>query len=392
MYLTMKKLNLSILICNALEHFDTALYVFLAPILAKLFFPTDNYIMQLIWAYSGIALSGFTRPFGSYVFSKIVQKLGPISCLKISIFGVSIVTILIGLIPSYKSIGWLSTICLMSCRLTLGFFAAGEITISRTFLMDKDNSYKISALYESSTMFGIILTSAVSALIFYNETYELWRLVFILSGLIGFFAYYLRSDIGIITHMRSEKVSFQKFKVFQIFVNRIMYNITYYVPFVLMNTIIPMINQNVSVIEMMSYNTMLLIFDLLVFIVISRSSLKISPKKVIFYSYVLLAISMPLLFTLLHNSTILTVTAIRIVIVILGVISVTAQNLYFNQMFKSPSDKYQIVGNSVAISDSICKAIPVILLWIFNVTGSIYFLGICIAFVSILCIYCNNFD
>ncbi len=391
MYLTMKKLNLSILICNALEHFDTALYVFLAPILAKLFFPTDNYIMQLIWAYSGIALSGFIRPFGSYVFSKIVQKLGPISCLKISIVGVSIANIFIGLIPSYESIGWLSTICLMLCRLTLGFFAAGEITISRTFLMDKNNSYKMSALYESSTMFGIILASAVSALIFYNDT-TLWRLAFILSGLIGFSGYYLRSDIGIITHMRSEKVSFQKFKAFQIFVNRIMYNITYYVPFVLMNTIIPMINQNVSVIEMMSYNTILLIFDLLVFIIISRSSLNIPPKKLIFYSYILLAISIPLLFTLLHNSTILTITAIRIVIVILGVISVTAQNLYFNQMFKNSSDKYQIVGNSVAISDSICKAIPVIFVWIFNVTGSIYFLGICIAFVSILCIYCNNFD
>jgi MHS family proline/betaine transporter-like MFS transporter len=350
--------------------------------------------MQLVWTYSGIALSGFARPFGSYLFSKIVQKRSPVSCLKISIFGVSIATVCTALIPSYASIGSIATILLMLFRIALGFFIAGEITIARTFLMDNNNSYKMSAFYESSAMVGIILASGVSTLIFLSgeTSYELWRVVFILSGMIGLFAYYLRSDAVIAISKPQEAKPLQKVKILQIFVNRVMNNITYYIPFVLMNTVIPMINKNISITEMMSYNTVLLIVDLLAFIGIAKLNLRLSPKRLICYSYGLLAILAPLLFTALEDSTLLAITAVRAVIVILGVIAVTAQNLYFNSMFKNPVDKYQVVGNSIAISDALCEVTPAAFLWLFNITGSIASLGFFIAFISVCCIYCNNLD
>ncbi len=44
--------DLSIIIGNGLDHFDTAIYGFIAPFLSKIFFPHNDPVVSLILAYS----------------------------------------------------------------------------------------------------------------------------------------------------------------------------------------------------------------------------------------------------------------------------------------------------------------------------------------------------
>jgi MFS family permease len=388
-----KKLYASILLCNAIEHFDTALYAFLAPIFANLFFSAGDYAVQLIAAYGVIATSSLVKPIGTYFFSSVARKNGPLFTLKISIFGVSIASSALFFIPTYDEIGWIATFLLIFCRMLMGFFGAGEIAISRIFLIENNPSYRMSALYEASSIVGIIAASGIATIAFIFETSQLWRFCFVLSGIIGTFAFLLRINEKDSIRFKTQKIKIKKLKVLKIVLNVIVSNITYGIPFVLLNTLIPMVNPEISKGEMMSLNTLLLCIDLLAFFVIGNLKLKIKPKKIIFLTYSLLGVLSPLLFVLIENSTILGITLIRGLIVVLGVVATVAQNLYFNQLLNEQNEKYAIIGNSIALGDAFFgKATPAICLALFTYTGEMLSIGIYISFFCFICIYLNSLD
>src|SRR5438093_892004 len=104
-YLTKK--DLSILVGNALDNFDTSIYSFLAPLLAPVFFPKYDPIVQLILAYTVLMISLFARPLGAFIFGVIARKHGPVFGLSYSLIGVAIATVYTGFLPSYEDIGWL---------------------------------------------------------------------------------------------------------------------------------------------------------------------------------------------------------------------------------------------------------------------------------------------
>lgn len=381
------KLNISILICNALDHFDTMLYVFLAPIFAKLFFYEQSYLQSLIQVYGLFAMSSIMRPLGAYLFTKLSFKQSPIRALKLSIYGISITTLIIGLLPTYDKIGETSAALLFIARCATAIFAAGEVAVSRTlFLEQQGNSYNSSSYYESSTMIGIIIASIVSAGILQHE--YIWRVPFICSAMLGFFAYTLRSN-GEISHFTViHKSSLPIKKICKVFINRLMSNITYYVPFVLLYSLMPVLDSNASFVQMIRSNFFLLIIDLIAFLLTSKISPKLHPTKVIMLSYGAL-IFLPILF--FWEINFITLFFIRLFIVICGVIGVTAQNIYFYQMFKK--NKYILIGNTIACSDALLgKATPFICLWIFQQTNSMFVMGLYISACAFLCIYFNTLD
>src|SRR5689334_3744325 len=77
-------LDLSILLGNALERFDTSLYSFLAPIMAPLFFPHYDPIVQLIAMYGIAATSFIARPVGTFMFCVLAKKCGSLYALSSS--------------------------------------------------------------------------------------------------------------------------------------------------------------------------------------------------------------------------------------------------------------------------------------------------------------------
>ncbi len=68
----------------------------------------------------------FARPLGGIVFGHFGDRMGRKSMLLITLFMMGIPTILIGLIPSYDSIGYWAAVALVLLRLLQGIAVGGE--------------------------------------------------------------------------------------------------------------------------------------------------------------------------------------------------------------------------------------------------------------------------
>ncbi len=373
----------TILICNTLDHFDSALYSFLVPIFAKLFFSSEDYISQLIYSYSMLVVSGSAKPFGALFFTKIAGK-SPIKALKISIYGISITTLSTAVMPTFNSIGFVATLLLVAWRFIIGFFSGGEIAVSRTLIMEQYGSHETAALYESSSLLGIVVASFISWVVILDIIS--WRIPFIVAGILGFYLYILRSKFSE-SSLKKQETQYERVQLSQllvIFFNCLMSNITYTIPFILFNTLIPIVNPSISLDKMMEFNTYLLVFDLFVGVIFSKLQYKAGHIKVIIFCYLILSFLLPFLLPILSKANFITITAIRILIIALGMIACVAQNI----LFKSISNNYAVIGNTIAISDALLgKAMPAICMAIYNFTQSLLAIGLCISCCSLLCIF-----
>ncbi|MCK5709820.1 MAG: MFS transporter, partial [Deltaproteobacteria bacterium] len=105
---------------NVLEWYDFALYGFFAPVIAKLFFPSDNQITGLLATFGIFAVGFLMRPVGSVIFGILGDKLGRKKALEISVVMMAVPTTLIGVLPTYESVGILAPILLTIIRLIQG--------------------------------------------------------------------------------------------------------------------------------------------------------------------------------------------------------------------------------------------------------------------------------
>ena len=90
---------------NAVEWFDFAIYGFLATFIAAKFLPAGNETAALLSTFAIFAAAFFMRPLGGFAFGPLGDKLGRQRVLALVILLMSGATVLIGLLPTYASIG-----------------------------------------------------------------------------------------------------------------------------------------------------------------------------------------------------------------------------------------------------------------------------------------------
>lgn len=219
----LNKKDISLLMGNALDQFETALYGFLTPLLSPIFFPDYDPIVQLILGYSILATGLITRPIGAFLFGGIAKKYGPNFGLSYSILGVAMTTIAIAFLPGFSHIGWLAPCTLLILRILKGLFGAGECTIARLSILEekKDNlALRTSYYYETSTMFGIIIASLAATLtIELQDHFLAWRYCFLLGGVVGIMAYYIRQSQYINNQLECERTESYPFSFKYTFFN-----------------------------------------------------------------------------------------------------------------------------------------------------------------------------
>lgn len=176
------------MIGNSLQHYSHALYCFLAPVLAPLFFPTHDPIVGLICAYALLPLGMIAEPLGALFFGKRGDQGGRAKTVAYTFFGMGTATLLIGCIPTHATIGWIAPLLLAILCMLQNFFAAGETTGGALVLLEQTERKKQgwqSSLFDASSILGILLASAAAFL-----WADHWRILFMfgaLPALIGFF-------------------------------------------------------------------------------------------------------------------------------------------------------------------------------------------------------------
>src|SRR5262249_2107847 len=87
------------------EWYDFYLYAVLAPFFASLFFPPGNDTAALLSAFATYAAGFLVRPFGAIIFGRIGDLVGRKYTFLVTIMVMGTSTFLVGLIPTYASIG-----------------------------------------------------------------------------------------------------------------------------------------------------------------------------------------------------------------------------------------------------------------------------------------------
>jgi MFS family permease len=383
----LKKRDLSILIGNAFDHFDISIYSFLAPLLAPVFFPGHDPIVQLILTYSILATDVVTRPLGAFLFGLLASTRGPNFALSYSLIGVALMTVLIGLLPSHDVWGWLSPFSLILVRMVRGVFAAGETTVARLYIVDGKSGIKglkASYLYQSSTMIGIVFASFLSMIIlkYYPES---WRLCFIFGGATGFAAYFLRRFSSADFHNQEESkwqkstfegYGFSKLKglwdhrtnVLRIAMTEAFGWVTYVVPFVFMNSFVPLVT-SISLEDMMYYNTLLLVLDTALIPIIGPIVARFNPVHVMASASLILTLTLIPLFQILEGASLPVVLCVRTWILFWGVVFLCPWNFWCKNLFNTP-DQYFLTGMGGSLgAGTIGKTLTPIFLWLWYETG-----------------------
>ena len=108
------------------EWYDFYLYGSLAAIIAKQFFSGLNETSQFIFALLAFAAGFAVRPFGAIVFGRLGDMIGRKYTFLVTIMIMGGATFIVGLLPSYASIGVAAPIILIGLRMLQGLALGGE--------------------------------------------------------------------------------------------------------------------------------------------------------------------------------------------------------------------------------------------------------------------------
>lgn len=116
----------------AMDLHDLMLILYIAPVIAPLFFPSESETLALAGVYASFAVSLVMRPVGSAVFGAYADRNGRKKAAYVTIGGVGIITALMGLVPTYYAIGVAAPIIFLLLRLTQGIFVGGIVASTHT--------------------------------------------------------------------------------------------------------------------------------------------------------------------------------------------------------------------------------------------------------------------
>jgi len=118
------------------EWYDFYLYGSLAAIIARQFFsgldPTSAYIFALLAFAAGFLV----RPFGAIVFGRLGDMIGRKYTFLVTILLMGASTFIVGLLPSYASIGLAAPIILIVLRMLQGLALGGEYGGAATYVAE----------------------------------------------------------------------------------------------------------------------------------------------------------------------------------------------------------------------------------------------------------------
>src|ERR1041384_3921439 len=190
---------------TALGRFDFTLYGALsATVLPKLFFPALNSTSALLASLATFGVGLAARPLGAIVCGHLGDKLGRRNLMlaTVSVMGVS--SMMMGMLPTYASIGLWAPLLLVVLRILQGFALGGESTGAQLMAIehaspDRRGKYSgllglcspLSQIMANGTL--LLLSSTMSPEAF--ESYG-WRIPFLLSFILIVIGVYIRLKVS----------------------------------------------------------------------------------------------------------------------------------------------------------------------------------------------------
>jgi metabolite-proton symporter len=118
---------LASLVGTTIEFYDFYVYATAAVLVfPHLFFPKGNETTALLASFAVFGAAMVARPLGAVFFGHLGDRLGRKVTLVSALLTMGIATFLIGVLPTYPSVGWFAPLMLVVLRLAQGFALGGE--------------------------------------------------------------------------------------------------------------------------------------------------------------------------------------------------------------------------------------------------------------------------
>jgi len=195
------------------EWYDFYLYGSLAAIIAKQFFSGLDAGSAFIFALLAFAAGFIVRPFGALVFGRLGDMIGRKYTFLVTIVIMGLSTFIVGLLPSYASIGVAAPVILIALRMLQGLALGGEYGGAAVYVAEHAPAHKRGAYtswIQTTATLGLFLSlmvilgtrTAIGEAAFADWG---WRVPFIVSILLLAVSVYIRLSMN-------ESPAFQKMK------------------------------------------------------------------------------------------------------------------------------------------------------------------------------------
>jgi MFS family permease len=207
---------------GALEFYDFIIFVFFTTVIGQLFFPPDtaDWLRQL-QAFGLFAAGYLARPLGGIIMAHFGDRTGRKRMFTLSVFMMSVPTLLIGALPTYATAGYAAPLALLFLRICQGAAVGGEVPGAWVFVSEHVPPQRVGfacGTLTSGLTLGILLGSLVATLVntvFTPEEVHAfgWRLPFLVGGVFGFLAVFLRrwlAETPVFEEMRQRRALVQE--------------------------------------------------------------------------------------------------------------------------------------------------------------------------------------
>ncbi|HFK4064605.1 TPA: MFS transporter [Kluyvera ascorbata] len=210
---------------GALEFYDFIIFVFFAAVVGELFFPADipEWLRQV--QTFGIFAAGYlARPLGGIIMAHFGDLVGRKKMFTLSILLMAVPTLVIGLLPTFATAGLAAPLLLLLMRILQGAAIGGEVPGAWVFVAEHVPARRIGIACGTLTAgltVGILLGSVVATLINTQLSAQAihdggWRIPFLLGGIFGLVAMYLRrwlQETPIFLEMQQRKALAQELPI-----------------------------------------------------------------------------------------------------------------------------------------------------------------------------------
>lgn len=198
---------------TALEWYDFNLYsTASALVFAKLFFPDSDPFLGTLASFATFAVGFFFRPIGGIIMGNLGDRLGRRQVLVVSLVLMGSATTLIGLLPTFASVGLLAPILLVLLRIMQGMGAgaeyAGAITLTTEHASERRRGFFGSIPAVGIGLGNIAATGAFALVSLLPEEDFLtwgWRIPFVASLVVVAFGLYIRLRVPESAAFEAEK-------------------------------------------------------------------------------------------------------------------------------------------------------------------------------------------
>lgn len=146
------------------EWYDFYIYGTLATFFGRLFFPPENETAAFLSSLALFGVGFSVRPFGALVFGRIGDLVGRKYTFLVTIIVMGLSTALVGLLPTYATIGFWAPVILVVLRLAQGLALGGEYGGAATYVAEHAPPGKRGAFtswIQTTATLGFFLSLAV---------------------------------------------------------------------------------------------------------------------------------------------------------------------------------------------------------------------------------------